>query len=713
MDKETLAEVLREKTISLETAVRQIRKACAETKIESRIEAQPAEAGSAKAAGADKQQNGTRGRRPFFFLVGAGISYPPVPLASDIERKCREIAEQDKIAADPRFTKPIDTYSYWFDQAFPHPLQRQLYLRDIIREPKTISHASFRLAHLLMDGRIANVVVTLNFDDFISRALTLFGQSFIVCDSPALVERISPEQDDVQILHVHGTYWFYDLANLRSEISLRSLASAKTNRTMAYKLDDIMERSSPLVIGYSGWEDDVVMKALERRASSTFPYRMFWFCFQPPKVESFPEWLITHPQIYFVTRSVPEQAQASTTTGQQSASADAPPPAPPPKSLKTELPAHIVLERLSRELKIEEPPLFDDPIEFFAKQLENLLPKLEEIVESDVSAEDDDSAVGDNYFIGNLVAELREINRQKKKGQLSQLRSVIKELRRSNPHQAIEEAKKINISKGKLGERQLREFMKAMWLAARSLFDNSQEELEANNMVVKAGAKLLKANPADMAARELMAKAYVNKGVILGSQDKHERGIKVFDDVLQFIGDPTTLTLRAQKAKALYNKAVAYGSVQKKDEERATYKCLIEEFYTSNEKEITVHVARATNNLAYKLIVDLKQELAASDTKTQNSGKLNLREAREMIERAFKLSPQNPYILSNLGYAAALAGNYDEAEKYMKQAIELGREKIKNGALEDSEVQPVLPQDEKFRGIVQSIEIVNPKSPAA
>jgi hypothetical protein len=58
---------------------------------------------------------------PFVFVIGAGISCPPVPLAADIERHCRKVARRGGRPAVPESTEPIDTYSAWFDAAFPDP----------------------------------------------------------------------------------------------------------------------------------------------------------------------------------------------------------------------------------------------------------------------------------------------------------------------------------------------------------------------------------------------------------------------------------------------------------------------------------------------------------------------------------------------------------------------------------------------------------------
>src|SRR5450755_3219790 len=187
---------------------------------------------------------------PFFFMVGAGISHPPLPLAAAIQEACKQEALLYGKDSPPDSKARIDSYSYWFEQAYPQPENRQRYLRGLM-ENAVISRGNFRLAHLLLDKTIANVVVTSNFDDFLSRALTLFGRHHIVCDHPRTLERIDMRSHDIQIIHIHGSYWFYDCCNLRGEISDRAKGSSASSFTMLSTLDDILRAHSPLVVGYS------------------------------------------------------------------------------------------------------------------------------------------------------------------------------------------------------------------------------------------------------------------------------------------------------------------------------------------------------------------------------------------------------------------------------------------------------------------------------
>ncbi|HLY98424.1 MAG TPA: hypothetical protein VKT33_05095 [Candidatus Angelobacter sp.] len=100
--------------------------------------------------------DGNPGRQsPFFLIVGAGTSSPPLPLASAIEAECRSIAQKRGRLGEPPSGNPIDTYSYWFGKAIPQPKRRQEYLQGKMKDQQ-ISPATFRLAHLLFNRSIGS-----------------------------------------------------------------------------------------------------------------------------------------------------------------------------------------------------------------------------------------------------------------------------------------------------------------------------------------------------------------------------------------------------------------------------------------------------------------------------------------------------------------------------------------------------------------------------
>lgn len=552
------------------------------------------------AAGQIKQAcENSHGRLPFFFLVGAGISSPPIPLASDIVGECEAIARGLERTDEPSGKLPIDVYSHWFQKAYPHPIDRQRFLRGMING-KPISHANFRLAHMLLDKSVANMVVTTNFDDFLSRALTLFGKQHIICDHPNMVERIDPEQkEDIQIIHVHGTHWFYDCCNLSDEISSRAQLSQSTS-TMADLLGNILKWRVPLVIGYSGWEGDVVMTALERRLKRGLPYNLYWFCYRQASVECLPNWLKNHKNVYFVVpthssqetfpelaveeRRVQNPMEVLSHAGVKGISDK--------ESVEPVLPAHEVLDKLISTFQLKAPDLTSDPLKFFAEQLSNSLPQ-----------DDSGRAEVDLYSFRSVINKIEQAKLWEKKHAKApqqvkmqqvekQLEKVRDALRRSQYREAIQKGSKIR--KRALDSAQLKELLGAMSASASSLNDNSQEELDGYRMVIEIGDILT--GRKEMVSDYDVAKALINSGVTLDRLNKHEDALKDYDEVLKRFGETTDTSLQGEVARALINKGSVLFALDRKTDAIDAYEKVLENFGESSESLLCEQVARALVN---------------------------------------------------------------------------------------------------------------------
>ena len=310
-------------------------------------------------------------RSPFFVIAGAGISHPPVPLASNIIEHCKHVAGRYKRDSTVAAAAVLDNYSAWFERAYPGARQRQQYMRSLI-EKKPLSIASLRLAHLLSAGRLTNVVITTNFDDFLPRALRLFGQEPAVCDHPRTIGRIDSDLRDIQIVHVHGSYLFYDLANLRGEVTARARPDRETSLTMMGLLDSLLWARSPLVVGYSGWEGDLIMAALRRRLRGGNPLAqsIYWFCYRRSDFESLPPWLRSSPDVRFVVPPPPPPPPAPAAAGGERAGPTSEPPPEPT------MPAYEVFDRLNESFEVGEPAIFQNPVRYLAQTLQSSLPEV-------------------------------------------------------------------------------------------------------------------------------------------------------------------------------------------------------------------------------------------------------------------------------------------------------------------------------------------------
>ena len=335
-------------TLGLDTAISEIKQACDDTGGEAR-------------------------RSPYFLVVGAGISAESVPLAGEIIERCKAQARKLHRDSDSEPRHVLDQYSLWFNLAYPHPRERQAYLRGLI-ETKPISLANLRLAHLLSGGKLTNLVVTSNFDDYLAQALRLFGKSSAVCDHPSTVARIDLDRDDLQIVHVHGSYLFYDCANLRGEVHGRARSDRTSSLTVLGFLDSVLWSRSPLIVGYSGWEGDVIMTALHRRLGGGHPLgqNLYWFCHQRDTAQSLPKWLTENSHVRVVVP--PEKpAVANPALGSLPQDAGQPDTAQRTPEIAARLTAQAVFEGFIGVFELEEPRLFNDPVNHFADMLETSL----------------------------------------------------------------------------------------------------------------------------------------------------------------------------------------------------------------------------------------------------------------------------------------------------------------------------------------------------
>ena len=504
---------------------------------------------------------------PFFFMVGAGLSYPSVPLAADIVAKCKEVAQRYGRGNEVAEKNALDTYSYWFQTAYAEPKRRQKYLHDLIHG-KPITHASFRLAHLLLSNKISNLVVTTNFDDFLAKALTLFGEPHIVCDHPQTVRRINHNEALLQIVHLHGSYWFYDCCNLRGEVEERAQQSQQTTSTMASLLNVIMWDRSPLVMGYSGWEGDVFMESLKLRLATPLSSNIYWFCYSKSSVNSLPDWVKVNPHIWFVVptpKSVAKPPPANDlerSSELRSAAAGIQAKSGGVRNDEDTLPADTVLHRLIQAFNLDAPELTKDPLGFFAARLENSLPTGDA---SDVAT--------DIYAIKSVIERVRtakkreaESDKANVKPSASTLEQVRDALRRADFREAVKQG--ANIVLHTLKDNELNELADAMWSAATGLFDNSEEELLAYNLVVTIRDKLSERPGAESGATRIkVAEALMNAALSLGALKRVDEEIAAYDKVIERFIEAEEFEVKEQVAGALFAKGITLE--QKNDNEAA------------------------------------------------------------------------------------------------------------------------------------------------
>lgn len=309
---------------------------------------------------------------PYVFIVGAGISAPEITTANGIIKHCMEQVksryeengeELDLILnkAERLTTNSAKYYSFWFEQAYKNKIHRQQYLKSIINNAR-ISTSNLLLAQILNTRQIATTVITPNFDNHLLKSLNLLG-NYDVFSANNMLDNIALNRNTktLQIMHVHGTYEFYDCCNLENEII--KIAHGEGIKSTAGTIEEFFKSQSPIVIGYSGWEDDVIMSKLRDRLQyAALPYSLLWFCFSAKDYELLPEWLKSSDDVIFV---LPEQKSVEDEVDR--------------KEELSILPAEDVLNALITRFGFDAPNLFSNPIQYYIDLIDGFLPQNIEI----------------------------------------------------------------------------------------------------------------------------------------------------------------------------------------------------------------------------------------------------------------------------------------------------------------------------------------------
>ncbi|GGH40785.1 SIR2 family protein [Paenibacillus segetis] len=505
---------------------------------------------------------------PYFFLVGAGISYPSAPLAKDIIEHCKESALRHgrEIGSQQSTSSTQEEYSVWFELAYPNRQQRQNYLKKLIHN-RIIPPANIKLAHILSNSTITNLVVTTNFDDFLSRSLNIFGIPHIVSDHPHTVEKINTESEYAQIVHIHGTYWFYDCCNLQSEIVQRAERSLQSNSTMSFFIDSLLYRRIPIIIGYSGWENDVFMQALKRRLESPLPYNLYWFCYSKDSFEAIPEWIKVNSDVKFVlplesntidrygnidSRDLIEGLNVINVVEDN------------PKV--NVLNAEVVFEHFINVFNMESPEITRDPIGFFTESLRK-------------SFENNNSENGNNkYFLEDVIARLERVKGSKEYNTNTFIEELKELIKKSQYKEVVKKiAEDYRFSSFSLDE--YRQLLSVVLNAANNITENE----EGYEIVISISNKLYSTNYDLVWIKETLCRGLLGKGKNLSARELYNEAIEVFNQVIE---DEKFDEYKNLKAEALLNKAYAYGSLEERNEEIKIYNLILNTY--GDEAEIKI-----------------------------------------------------------------------------------------------------------------------------
>lgn len=316
---------------------------------------------------------------PYFFIIGAGVSAPEIPLAGRIVELCKEEIQRRnseyyaKCVEEMRQyeSNAMKNYSGWIERAYPNGVDRSRFFKSIIAEAK-ISSANLMLAHILYSKKIATTVFTTNFDDKLKQALELIGVTDLFVAENAMDNLvINPQAEDIQVIHVHGTYNFYDCANLEEEIQL--VANQSNTISSSRVLSTFLLNQAPIIVGYSGWENDVIMTCLKERLSYPTPLRYIWVCYSKESYNTLPQWLKCSSSVDFIIPEINDLGCEDVIEGRQFVQSES-------QNKRSKIDATKFFSLLISSIKLGVPEIFENPFSYYSKRIDGVLPQHEDVL---------------------------------------------------------------------------------------------------------------------------------------------------------------------------------------------------------------------------------------------------------------------------------------------------------------------------------------------
>ncbi|WP_379543168.1 SIR2 family protein [Psychrobacter sp. R86515] len=535
-----------------------------------------------------------KAEKPFIFITGAGCSVTAgIPLAQKIVSELNE-----KFALELKPLSDEDRRDYGKCMGRLEASKRREYLQKYIGTAK-INWSHIALACLIKEGYIRRVL-TFNFDNLLARSCGLLGQYPPTYDFTAANLNLHRLIDDPAIVHLHGQGHGFVQLNTDSETEEHA---ARLKEFVGHTLSE----SPTLFIGYSG-KNDAFLPQIEEQFDDQ--HRLFWVDMGGQAPDHLQRKLLSSRLAHYMS---------------------------------CENGSDLFLIQLARELGCFPPTIFADPYQ-------HLLDELDEIAsfpisKNELSAHEENGAARFSDSTQDILLETK---------------NKLKEVQRDRN-----------------GEN-----------------DFLQEYLQGNYQKI---VRILEVKDSLNHDQSLwLARSYLS--LALEEPNELEK-IRIYDKLINKFREGNILDIQEQVAKALVNKAVMLEKIGNLDDAVDVCGELLNKFSASSDLVIQVQVARALNGMGYSKLLKAKQQWSMPD-----EAKFYLNAALEDLTIALRLLPENLHaiILGNIAYIKFLQEKITQSETYLRKALHYGGRHLYEATLQDIVRFPINP-DSEFKELLEII----------
>lgn len=533
-------------------------------------------------------------KKPYIFVTGAGCSVTAgIPLAKTIVEELNE-----KFSLELKSLSVEERKDYGKCMECIEVSKRRIYLKKYINEAK-INWAHIALSCLIKEGYIQRVL-TFNFDNLLARSCGLLGLYPATYDFTAANLNLHSLIDDPAIVHLHGQGHGFIQLNTQLETGTHA-------KHLKEFITHTLNESPTLFIGYSG-QNDAFLPQIQQQF--TGQHRLFWVDMGKQAPEHLKE-------------SILESRLAN--------------------YMSCEDGADLFLLQLARTLECFPPIIFADPYQ-------HLLDELDEIANYPILNEEllDEKSIRQPTYSNDSKQDI-----------LLETKAKLKQV------QQQEKGENTNF---------LQEYLQGNYQEIIQVLENKQSLNHEQSL--------------------WLARSYLS--LALEDPNDLER-IRIYDDLLIRFRHNDTLDMQEQVAKALVNKAVMLEKIGRLDDAVEVCDDFIDQFGDSDELIIQVQVARALNGMGYSKLLKAKKQW-----KNPDEAQDFLSDALKDLSRALILLPENYHamVLGNLAYVKFLQKEISQSEIDLRKALDYGGQYLYESTLQDIERFPISP-DIEFKYLLE------------
>jgi len=201
------------------------------------------------------------------------------------------------------------------------------------------------------------------------------------------------------------------------------------------------------------------------------------------------------------------------------------------------------------------------------------------------------------------------------------------------------------------------------------------------------------------AVNEEIAKAMINLGVAFGENNQLDKEIHTYQALIERYRNDNSSALRELVAKAMFHLGYVYEQSMQIDQKIHTYQMLIKHYGDDGSPTLRASVNNALNSIGFTFLMQAKQAPQADRLAL-------LHQALDPLQQAFDRQPETglkAMVLGNLGYTQFLLGQPDEAERYTRECLQLGEDKLYQAQQKDAQQHRLEPEDSEYEAMLHRI----------